>query len=485
VIGGELYKFKLVNGAGHFEQIGLSWLKHGFFAESQQLCCNNCQGTNGTTLGVGCSDPYTAQRNGTQSLMGPRYQVNANTGFFIYPPPTPSGGNTGRIEVVTSDLEVSSPTGTRYFGNAQYIAPDDALARHGNNNSSYREMTVTGSGSTWTFGFSGSTHREVPAIMAWGTCETGVTLQNIQIPNEGLLILGYKTTSLGGGQYHYEYALYNMNSDDSVNSFSLPVPAGIALTNVKFHGVTYRGGDGNGGVNYDSTDWPPVISGGALTWATSTFAQNPNANAIRWGTTYSFRFDANSPPTTGTLTIGQYKSGGTQTAQIDVPSGEITSPYCYGDGSAAACPCQNSGLAGHGCDNSSFTGGAVLASSGSPSLSADTLVLTASGERATAFTIVLQGNAAIPPTHYGDGLRCVGGTLKRLYSRNAVGGVITVPQGADPTISAQSAALGDVIPAGETRFYQAYYRDPDPNYCPSPTGDTWNIGNAMSVAWAP
>jgi hypothetical protein len=321
--------------------------------------------------------------------------------------------------------------------------------------------------------------------MAWGTCETGVTLQNIQIPNEGLLILGSKTTSLGGGQYHYEYALYNMNSDDSVNSFSLPVPAGVALTHVEFNDITYRGGDGNGGVNFDGTDWPPVLSGGALTWATSTYAQDHNANAIRWGTTYSFRFDANAPPMTGTLTIGQYKSGGTQTATIDVPSGETISPYCFGDGSGTACPCQNSGQPGHGCDNSSLTGGALLTGGGTPSLSADTLVLTASGERATAFSIVLQGNAAITPVNYGDGLRCVGGALKRLYSRNAVGGVVTVPQGADPTISAQSAALGDVISAGETRFYQAYYRDPDPFYCPSPTGDTWNIGNGMSVAWAP
>jgi hypothetical protein len=485
VIGGELYKFKVVNGAGHFEQIGLSWLKHGFYAESQTLCCNNCQGTNGTTLGVGCSDPYTASRNGTQSLMGPRYQVNANTGYFTYPPPRPSGGNTGRIEVLVSDLEVSNPSGTRYFGNAQYIAPDDAVARHGNNNCSYREITVTGSGTAWTFSFTGTTHREIPAIQAWATCESGVTLQNIQIPNEGLLILGYKTTSLGGGQYHYEYALYNMNSDDSVGSFSLPVPAGVALTNIGFHDVTYRGGDGNGGVNYDGTDWPATNSGGTLSWATSTFAQNANANAIRWGTTYTFRFDANAPPTAGTLTIGQFKSGGSLTAPIEVPSGEVTSPYCFGDGSSAACPCANSGAAGHGCQNSSLTGGALLTSAGTPSLSADTLALTCSGERPTAFSIVLQGNAAISPVDYGDGLRCVGGSLKRLYSRNAVGGVITAPQGADPSISAQSAAHGDVLSAGETRFYQIYYRDPDVSFCPSPMGDTWNIGNAMSVAWSP
>src|SRR5262249_52936931 len=67
VIGGELYRFKIVNGAGHWDQLGLSWLKHGFFAESQQLCCNNCQPTPRVVPFVACSDPYTGDRNGTQS----------------------------------------------------------------------------------------------------------------------------------------------------------------------------------------------------------------------------------------------------------------------------------------------------------------------------------------------------------------------------------------------------------------------------------
>src|SRR5258705_6103846 len=54
VIGGELYRWKVINGAGHFDQLGLSWLKHGFFAESQQLCCSGCQQTDGTVLGARC-----------------------------------------------------------------------------------------------------------------------------------------------------------------------------------------------------------------------------------------------------------------------------------------------------------------------------------------------------------------------------------------------------------------------------------------------
>jgi hypothetical protein len=33
------------------------------------------------------------------------------------------------------------------------------------------------------------------------------------------------------------------------------------------------------------------------------------------------------------------------------------------------------------------------------------------------------------------------------------------------------------------RFYQTYYRDPDPNFCPAPTGNTWNVTNAVQIQW--
>jgi len=51
------------------------------------------------------------------------------------------------------------------------------------------------------------------------------------------------------------------------------------------------------------------------------------------------------------------------------------------------------------------------------------------------------------------------------------------PQGADPTVSSRSAALGDTITGGATRYYQIYHRDPNPAFCASPTGSTFNISN--------
>jgi hypothetical protein len=177
-------------------------------------------------------------------------------------------------------------------------------------------------------------------------------------------------------------------------------------------------------------------------------------------------------------------TGDTSEFSACVPiSGSTGTSFCAGDGTVGVCPCGNSGSPDHGCQNSAATGGSHLTTSGVASLSADTLRHTASGELPTALSIFLQGSAAIAPGNYGDGLRCTGGVLKRLYARNASGGVVTAPQPGDPSVSERSAALGDPIPMGATRNYQVFYRDPNANFCPDPTGSTFNVSNAVAVVW--
>jgi hypothetical protein len=156
--------------------------------------------------------------------------------------------------------------------------------------------------------------------------------------------------------------------------------------------------------------------------------------------------------------------------------------YCYGGDSVAShCPCGNDGLAGHGCDNSASTGGAILSASGNTS--PDSVVLASSNELPSVLSIFLQGDATILPASFGDGLRCAGGHLRRLYVHNASAGSVSAPQGSDPSITARSAALGDPIARGSTRFYQVYYRDPVLTFCPSPPGDSWNVSNAIAITW--
>ena len=489
VIDNNLYKYKLVNGAGQFQQIGMSWLKHGFFALSNTLCCSGCQSTDGTHLGVHCSDPYTASRNGGQSGAGPRWQVNAASGVFTYPPANPSysGSVARRCRVATSDLEPSSGS-VLYFGEAQYVTQDDATAGNKNNNCSYRGVSVSGSGTAWTFSLSGNTVRELPAIAAWQATDANVQLHNVDISGDGRVVVGHRVTPLGGNLWHYEYAVFNMNSDLSIGGFSVPV--GTAnISNIGFHDVDYHDGDGPGNVNFDGTDWVGSVSNGILTWATTPYSTNQSANAIRWGTMYNFRFDADVQPSLSQVALSTFKSVSSLAVLADAPSGMPGGPivsFCDpGSAGILACPCNNPAVfPGQGCDNSSLTGGSMLMGSGNASLTIDTVVFQTMGEKPTATSIVLQGNAVSSGAVFGQGVRCAAGSLKRLYTKTAVGGAITAPQVGDAPVSIQSAFLGDMITPGGHRYYQVYYRDPTVvGGCPATS--TFNVTQALDVTWNP
>jgi len=175
----------------------------------------------------------------------------------------------------------------------------------------------------------------------------------------------------------------------------------------------------------------------------------------------------------------------TTTGAYSTDLGSPFESFCAGDGSlATACPCGNTGAPGRGCENSAATGGALLAASGPTS--PDGVVLTSSGELPVSTTIFLQGNAPIVSgVVFGDGVRCVGGTLKRLFVKIASGGTAVAPDfgSGDPTIGARSAFLGDPIAPGSTRWYQAYYRDANLGFCPAPPGNSWNVSSGVAIAW--
>ena len=159
-------------------------------------------------------------------------------------------------------------------------------------------------------------------------------------------------------------------------------------------------------------------------------------------------------------------------------------PYCYGDGSlATACPCGNPGASGRGCANSQPGSiGGWITSSGA--VNPDTVVLDASGMLPTATSVYLQGSASnASGAVFGDGVRCVAGTLKRLAVKPSVGGASRFPESGDPSISTRSAQLGDAFGPGSTRYYAAYYRDPNLSFCPTPAGNSWNVTNGLVIAW--
>jgi hypothetical protein len=327
------------NNSDRFEQIGQSWLKHAFTALEGTVCgtCNTSGCTTGSNLCPGCSDPYGSSLNASQTGIGSRAWVNPFTGSF------PSGANnhnghhhTGtshRVTVATSDLDPAQNPGATYFAEAQYVTPHEYSWCQSHptecnmfNNASYRRFNVSGGPTNFNFSGVGSTIRLQPAIMAW----TGATLSQVEADpgNDGIWFMGYKVTNPSVGVWHYEYALYNENLDRGIQSFSVPLIPGANVSNIGFHAPPQEPGwpndDTFNNQGYSSTPWTVTQSSGSITWNTETFAQNQNANAIRWGTLYNFRFDADQPPQSVSATVGFFKTGSPMTVAIQAPAGGAT-----------------------------------------------------------------------------------------------------------------------------------------------------------------
>lgn len=320
-----------------FEQIGQSSVKHAFTALTQNLCGLGCNGVGGSRLGSGCSDPYSASLNSGPNL-GSRAWINPFNGSYprgdsATPPNTHTGhthtGTSHRILTEINDLSTTMNSGATYYAEAQYITPHEYVHCQSNpgqcnmyNNVSYRRYNVTGTGSPFTFSPAASTVRAKTAISAW----TGATQVdfNPDPGNDGVGTVAYKVTNPSPGVWHYEYAVYNQNLDRAIQSFSVPTGNGVTLSNIGFRsppqhpGWTADGSFGNSG--FSSAPWAQSQAGSAMTWSSETVTQNQNANAIRWGTMYNFRFDSNRPPQNINATIGFFKTGAPIVVQVQGPS---------------------------------------------------------------------------------------------------------------------------------------------------------------------
>jgi hypothetical protein len=190
---------------------------------------------------------------------------------------------------------------------------------------------------------------------------------------------------------------------------------------------------------------------------------------------------ADVDPATGRIFLVGGYAPATPTASLEIYSGFPIQSYC-GQGDVnltTGCPCGIQGAPGHGCQNSSSTGGALLGATGTAV--PDTLVLNATNLVPSALGVLVQGTSTLPAgIVFGTGVRCTGGTLKRLFVHTAVGGALSAPSGTDPSVTARSARLGSPIAPGSTRFYTVYYHDPlgGPAGC---NGADFNASNGLSI----
>ena len=169
-----------------------------------------------------------------------------------------------------------------------------------------------------------------PAIQAWAATSATVNQIEPDPGNDGIWLMGYKITNPSTGVWHYEYALFNMNLDRGIQSFSVPLSAGVNVSNIGFHAPPQQPGWANDGTfnnqGYSSMPWAVTQTSDSITWNSETFAQNQNANAIRWGTLYNFRFDADQPPQSADATVGFFKTGSPMMVAIQAPAGGTPTP---------------------------------------------------------------------------------------------------------------------------------------------------------------
>lgn len=148
------------------------------------------------------------------------------------------------------------------------------------------------------------------------------------------------------------------------------------------------------------------------------------------------------------------------------------SPYCFGDGSAAACPCGNAGGPEVGCTNSTGVG-AQVTTLGTASLVSSDLRFVASGLLPGQLAILFEGSSVLALGNgvlFGDGLRCAGGQLRRMGYR-------VVSAGGNASWLPGSGAWTP----GDIRQFQVWYSDPQG----SPCGSSFNTSNALEINFLP
>ena len=200
--------------------------------------------------------------------------------------------------------------------------------------------------------------------------------------------------------------------------------------------------------------------------------------------------------------------GSSQDADTDGIPDECESGYvgfCFPDvAGVRTCPCGNPqvpALSAKGCDNFidpatvTGTGGAALSVTGTPNASvANTVVFHVTGAHNpptnTNIHIFWKGTATVPGgLKSGFGVRCVGGTLKRIYKGAGTGtagvgssNAVDFPNGVQTTDAWTASELP--TPGTTLYYYDAFRVLQGPTNC-NTTSDRFNVSSAAALTWVP
>jgi hypothetical protein len=295
---------------GRFEQISdRSYVKHGFFALSSSFC-GSCSPTDGTVLGLGCSDTYSVGNNGDNFWLGPADEIDPwlgiwdpvcshfDTGEPAVAPPNDCNGQRSlsssqasalgavghRIRVKDADFDVP---GASFWFQGMYIIETEG-DRTRNDNSSSRAFTPSWTGSSWNLVEVGS-QQFGSVIERW----TGATIKSsTNGTDDGRLYLGGKVTGPVGGFYRYEFAIQNRDNNRGVGALRIPVCPGARVRNIGFGDIDDDAGN----------DWSGSVVGNEVVWSTGD-------NPVDWNTIYNFWFESDAAPLTETINLDQFDPG--------------------------------------------------------------------------------------------------------------------------------------------------------------------------------
>ena len=298
--------YKLEPG-GRVVQLGLSDVKHAFFAVN-----NDCPCAGGPILYAGCSDVYGVSTNANRAYLAPREEVDPFTGAWQRvgshfdqclalgtPPCNPAtddaddfrdhGGDSPvnlyhdafehRLVVPESELSVA---GTRYFVEAWYVAAGDVdLA----NSMGRREVDASLEGSVWDFEFLGDLE---PGSML-DELDGAESYVSEALGSNGRVGWASEATDLGDGRYRYRYTLMNFDYTPGFTAARVDLPDGATGEAFDFAGLGDR----------PETEWSVSVESDPVQveWVA------PPGLELDWGELVSFGFESDAPPGSGALLV--------------------------------------------------------------------------------------------------------------------------------------------------------------------------------------
>ncbi|MCA8965555.1 MAG: hypothetical protein KDC48_11760 [Planctomycetes bacterium] len=286
-----------------------SYCKHAFYAlSSPSVCGGTCQSTNGSQLGVSCSDIYSNSNNANRTYLGPPAEIDPWLGtwnpvgsyFDVGDPQTGLGPADGvrslntngfdsvknRVTIKEQDL-VGASSGSLFF-QIHVIHEGEPLSNRGNNTRS-RPFNLNWGGSSWTASTTGtSTYGTVLTRWNGASLSTGTNGND-----DGRFEIAVKVTGPVDGLWHYEYAVLNIDNNRGGAAFHLPVcPTGRVL-NI-----------GSRDIDSDPlNDWVATVANGEIVWNAG-----PN-NPHNWNQLMNFWFDSDVAPIAGNATIDAARMG--------------------------------------------------------------------------------------------------------------------------------------------------------------------------------